>query len=137
MLRRLAHICVETTELEATEDFYILLGAWRQFEFRNLKDELIGMYMNFGGDSFIELVKVSEPRVQGAVAHFALEIEGLPAFREELLRRGIDVSECRAGGDETLMVTLTDPNGVMIELHEYTAASMQYNGGICRIDYEP
>ncbi len=137
MLRRLAHICVETIDLEASETFYELLGARRQFEFRNLADDLIGMYMRFGGESYIELVKVAAPRDQGAVAHFALEVDNLDQFREQLLAGGLEVSDCIEGGDNTLMVTLNDPNGVFIELHQYTESSMQHTGGVCRIDYVP
>ena len=37
MLVRLAHVCIETTDLEATERFYTHLGARRRFEFRNLQ----------------------------------------------------------------------------------------------------
>lgn len=32
MIVGLAHVCIETADLEATENFYALLGAKRQFE---------------------------------------------------------------------------------------------------------
>jgi hypothetical protein len=35
------------------------------------------------------------------------------------------------------MVTCTDPNGIFIELQQYTPRSMQLVGGICEVDYQP
>jgi glyoxylase I family protein len=137
MIVRLAHVCIEATDLESTEAFYQALGAERRFEFRNLQHELIGMYMYFGGDSFIEIVKVATPRPNGRVAHFALQVEDIHQAHQQLRDAGIEVSAVELGGDETLMVTCHDPNDVFIELHQYTERSMQYHGGTCSIDYKP
>jgi len=137
MLVRLAHVCVETTDLEGTEAFYQKLGAERRFEFRNLQDELIGMYMYFAGDTYIELVKVGTARVEGALNHFALQVEDIDAAHTALLAAGIDATKKELGGDHTWMTTCRDPNGVYIELHQYTVDSMQHRGGTCCIDYTP
>ena len=137
MLVRLAHVCVETSKLSATEAFYSSLGAQRRFEFRNLQNDLIGMYMVFGENSFIELVKISGARPDGKIAHFALEVDDIDAARKSLLEQGVDVSEKKLGGDKTWMITCHDPNGIFVELHQYTASSMQHHGGTCVIDYTP
>lgn len=137
MLVRLAHICVETPDLEGTEAFYRKLGAERRFEFRNLQEDLIGMYMYFAGDTYIELVKVAEQRVEGAINHFALQVEDIDEAQQTLQRAGIEFTEKELGGDHTWMITCRDPNGVYIELHQYTPDSMQQRGGTCRIDYTP
>lgn len=137
MLVRLAHICVETPDLESTEAFYQKLGAERRFEFRNLQDELIGMYMYFAGDSYIELVKVAEPRSEGAINHFALQVEDIDLAQQTLENAGVTVTPKELGVDHTWMITCRDPNGVYIELHQYTGDSMQHRGGTCCIDYTP
>ena len=137
MLVRLAHVCIETTDLEATETFYRQLGAQRRFEFRNLDEMLIGMYMDFGQDSYIELVLVAEPRVEGSINHFALQVEDIDRAREQLQNAGIETSEKELGVDQTWMITCRDPNGVYIELHQYTEQSLQHRGGTCHIDYHP
>lgn len=137
MLVRLAHICVETPDLEGTEAFYQKLGAERRFEFRNPQEELIGMYMYFAGDSYIELVKVAEPRSEGAINHFALQVEDIDLAQQTLENAGIEVTGKELGVDHTWMITCRDPNGVYIELHQYTADSMQHRGGTCCIDYTP
>ena len=137
MLVRLAHVCIETTDLEASEAFYSTLGATRRFEFRNLQKTLIGMYMYFGEDSFIELVLVAEPRPEGAVNHFALQVSDADAAAAQLVAAGIEVTDKELGVDHTWMVTCRDPNGIFIELHQYTDRSLQHQGGTCCIDYTP
>ncbi|MDE0975735.1 MAG: hypothetical protein OR999_00545 [Arenicellales bacterium] len=72
---RLAHMCIESVDLEASEAFYALLGARRQFEFCNMQDEFIGMYLNFGESRFIDIVKITELNETGAIVHFAMEVE--------------------------------------------------------------
>lgn len=137
MVVRLAHVCIESDDLEATEAFYGYLGIKRKFEFRNLENELIGMYLAFGNDTYFEIVKVSERKKQGAVSHFAIEVEDVAAVRNTLIGKGVDVTEKRLGGDDTWMVTCHDPNDIFIEFHEYTPQSMQKIGGTCVIDYKP
>jgi catechol 2,3-dioxygenase-like lactoylglutathione lyase family enzyme len=138
MLIRLAHVCIESADLEASETFYALLGARRQFEFRNFQDELIGMYLYFGEDSFIEIVKIAKPRSEpGTIVHFALQVEDVDAVSLTLAEAGVAVSHKELGVDHTWMVTCSDPNGVFVEFHQYTENSLQQKGGMCRIDYSP
>lgn len=136
-LVRLAHVCIETTDLGASETFYQQLGARRRFEFRNRQDLLIGMYMYFGEDSYIELVLVAEPRPEGAVNHFALQVTDIDTAYGTLAAAGIEVTPKELGVDHTWMVTCRDPNGIFIELHQYTDDSLQRRGGTCCIDYRP
>ena len=62
---RLAQVCIESDDLEASDAFYALLGARRQFEFCNMEDGLIGMYLSFGESRFIEIVKLTELKRDG------------------------------------------------------------------------
>lgn len=137
MQMKLAHICIESNDLEATEAFYACLGIKRQFEFRNKQNERIGMYLSFSNQTYIEVVKVRDVRSEGTIQHFAIEVEDVDAVYGLLLEKNIDVSEKRLGGDNTWMVTCRDPNGIFIEFHEYTKESMQQVGGTCIIDYQP
>tara|TARA_R110001599_G_scaffold353231_1_gene591046 strand:+ start:130602 stop:131015 length:414 start_codon:yes stop_codon:yes gene_type:complete len=137
MLIRLAHVCIETTNLVATEAFYQQLGARRRFEFRNPQNLLIGMYMYFGEDTYIELVLVAEPRCEGAVNHFALQVSDIDSAYQRLTAAGIELTAKELGVDHTWMTTCRDPNGIFIELHQYTDQSLQHRGGTCCIDYTP
>ena len=134
---KLAHVCIESADLEATERFYECLGLRRQFEFRNPAGLLIGYYLKFDDQTFLEVIRVEQVRAEGAVRHFAIECDDVAALRARLAAAGFDASERRLGEDHTWMVTCRDPNGVFIELHQYGPDSMQQHGGVCLIDYVP
>jgi len=133
----LAHVCIESSDLDATEKFYVSLGMERRFEFRNGENELVGFYLAFSNGTYIEVIKVNETKRQGVVKHFAVEVEDVSKVRDVLLDFGADVSERKLGGDNTWMVTCRDPSDVFIEFHQYTGESMQSLGGVCLVDYKP
>ncbi len=134
---KLAHVCIETDDVVATEAFYEKLGLKRQFEFRNNDDELIGLYLAFSNNSFIEIIKVLKPREEGAVRHFAMEVDNIDAAKAQFEERGVSVSEKKLGADKTWMITTRDPNNIFIEIQQYTSESLQQCGGRCSIDYSP
>ncbi len=134
---KLAHVCIETDDLEGTETFYRKLGLDRRFEFRNSNDELVGLYLAFANNTFLEIIKVIKPRTEGAVRHFAIEVEDIDAAKAGLEKKGVVVSDKKLGVDKTWMITTRDPNDIFIELHQYTEQSLQQCGGRCDIDYTP
>lgn len=134
---RLAHVCIESADLEATERFYALLGLSRQFDFKNLEGEPIGFYLRFGDTSFLEVVRVASMKPEGRVMHFSIETDDIDALRQRLADAGHDPSVKELGADQTWVVTCRDPNGVFIELQQYSPESMQMRGGTCLIDYTP
>jgi catechol 2,3-dioxygenase-like lactoylglutathione lyase family enzyme len=137
MVVRLAHVCIETDDFEPTEEFYSHLGINRQFEFRNKQNELVGVYLNIGETTYIEIIKVKKPKSEGNMRHFALQVDDVEETRTLLISKGVEVTEKELGIDHTLMVTCHDPNGNFIEFHQYTDKSMQQHGGVCEIDYTP
>ncbi|MGH8265075.1 MAG: VOC family protein [Steroidobacteraceae bacterium] len=134
---KLAHVCIESNDLDATERYYGCLGIRRQFEFRNHQGLLIGYYLKFDDRSFIEVIRVECVRPEGAVRHFAVECDDVESVRARLLAAGFKASAKRLGEDCTWMVTSHDPNGVFIEFQQYDRQSMQLEGGTCLIDYVP
>ena len=134
---KLAHVCIESADLEATERYYECLGLRRQFEFRNPGGLLIGYYLKFDDKTFLEVIRVGSVRPEGAVRHFAIESDDIESLRARLVAAGFEATEKRLGEDHTWMVTSRDPNGVFIELHQYDSRSMQQHGGVCLIDYVP
>ena len=137
MILGLAHVCIESSDLDVTQKFYACLGMERRFEFRNREDELVGFYLSFGNRTYIEVIKVDAIKRGGVVKHFAIEVEDVTKVRDVLLDFGVDVSERKLGGDNTWMVTCRDPSDVFIEFHQYTDDSMQSVGGVCLVDYQP
>jgi hypothetical protein len=50
---KLAHVCIESADLEATERYYACLGLARQFEFRNPQGLLVpGERPHLDGEDF-------------------------------------------------------------------------------------
>ena len=133
----LAHVCIESRDLEATENFYRALGLTRQFEFRNRQGELVGFYLAFGNGTFIEVIKNKKAGGDGIVKHFAIEVDDVDEAHERLAAAGFSATEKQYAGDRNWMITCHDPSGVFIELQQYTAESMQRLGGICDVDYDP
>ncbi len=137
MTLKLAHVCIESADLDATERFYECLGLRRQFEFRNPAGLLVGYYLKFEDQTFLEVIRVDQVRAEGAVRHFAIEVTDLDALRARLICAGHAASERRLGEDHTWMLTCHDPNGILIELQQYDVRSMQTQGGSCVVDYVP
>jgi catechol 2,3-dioxygenase-like lactoylglutathione lyase family enzyme len=137
MVTKLAHVCIESADLDATEAFYACLGMRRQFEFRNPAGLLVGYYLKFDDQTFIEVIRVQSVRTEGAVRHFAIESDDIAALRAALLAAGFEASEKHLASDHTWMVTCRDPNGIFIELQQYDVNSMQQHGGTCLVDYAP
>lgn len=134
MIKQLAHICIHSESLSETLRFYQEgLGLEKGFEF--IRDgELFGFYLKFGGNTFIEVFsgKSGEP---GNIGHFALEVSSIDAVLERVKAAGYEVGEKKMGADHSWQAWLTDPSGVRIELHEYTAESLQLNGGTCHVNW--
>lgn len=137
MRAKLAHVCFESSDLEATEAFYGLLGLKRQFDFRNLQGELVGFYLAFDNTSFIEVIKTPQPKPGGLIKHFAIEVDDVDAAFAKLTGAGVAVTPKVFSKDFLWMITCTDPNGIFIELQQYTEKSMQRVGGVCEVDYTP
>ncbi len=143
MIRKLAHLCLVTDQLDILRDFYTQkLGFTVQFTFHNEKrnNEVFGYYLNCGDTTFIEIFdRVRKHHVWGGnhplgtvtkgnqMDHLCFEVTGLKEFREELERRGVKMGPMNSGMDKSLQAWTTDPDGNRIELMEYTHSSWQLN----------
>jgi catechol 2,3-dioxygenase-like lactoylglutathione lyase family enzyme len=132
-VKQLAHVCVLTHDLKATEDFYCtVLGFRKVFDFTR-KGELFGFYLDTGSRTNIEVFEnTSAPfRQQGQVDHLCLEVEDLDKALEVLRHHGIEIrdNKKKMGVDDTWQAWIKDPSGTKIELMEYTAKSAQFVGG--------
>ncbi|MEX0330216.1 MAG: VOC family protein [Puniceicoccaceae bacterium] len=134
MIKRLAHACIHSQDLTETEAFYCqALGMERHFAFEKDGD-LFGFYLKVGDQTYIEVFK-GEPGAVGNINHLALEVEDMDAAIARLKDHGIDVTEKKLGADQSWQAWLTDPSGVRIELHQYTAESSQYNRRTVKVDW--
>lgn len=134
---KLAHVCIESADLEKTERFYACLGLARRFEFRNPQGLLVGFYLRFDDQTFIEVIRVESVRPEGGVRHFSIESDDIEALYQRLIAGGFEATAKCMEKDHTWMVTTRDPNGIFIELQQYDERSMQQHGGVCVVDYVP
>ncbi len=135
MISGIAHVCIEARELEASEAFYRALGLERKFAFRR-GEEVIGFYLDCGRGTFVEVFHAdARPAGPSPLRHVCLEVEGLDALLERLRAAGIDAGDKTMGCDGSWQAWLTDPDGVAIELHEYTPRSAQRTGADCEVDW--
>jgi len=137
MFKRLAHVCILAEDLATTEKFYCeTLGMEKAFDFVK-NDAPYGFYAKAGEMTFIEVFMQTQDvnRERPVVTHFCLEVEDLDAVIETLEGRGVEVTNKKRGGDTSWQAWITDPNGVRIELMQYTETSSQYTGNTVQVDW--
>lgn len=134
MITQLAHICIHSTDIEATARFYTEgLGLKKGFEF--FKDgELFGYYLKLGNNTFIEVFK-GNAREVGNIDHIAIQTDDIDGMIDRVKEHGYAIGEKCLGCDHSWQVWTTDPNGVRIEFHEYTEKSLQRTGGSCEVNW--
>jgi len=131
-VKQVAHVCIFASDLEETRRFYgDVLGMDIAFNF-NRNSELFGFYLNAGGRTHVEVFH--KPQAEFAetnqINHLCLEVEDLDAAIAHIESTGATLTRPKKKGvDETWQAWLTDPNGVKIELFEYTDQSAQWVGG--------
>lgn len=133
MIKGTAHICIAATDLARSEQFYTqALGFQRHFSF--IRDgQPFGYYFALPDGTFVEVFKEAEAAAQGKplIRHFCLLVDDLDATVADLRAKGVDVSDKKLGMDQSWQAWITDPAGIRIELHQYTANSSQYTRRDC------
>lgn len=130
MFKRLAHVCIGATDLDAAEDFYVnKLNMERAFEFFRAGSR-IGFYVKAGETTFIEIfIEKDTPNYdRPIIKHFCLEVDDLDAVCQRLGENGVEVTGKKLGADNAMQAWITDPSGVRIELMQYGSDSMQFSG---------
>ena len=137
MIKSLAHICIFSTDLDRSLEFYCgALGLRRHFDF--IKDgALFGFYLQISDNQFIEIFKtgaVEDIRHQ-RIHHLCLEVADIDALRDALIKRGVEVTPKKLGCDQTWQCWCKDPNGVDVEFQQYTAQSSQFTKKACVVNW--
>jgi len=137
MIKQLAHVCIQTNDLAESQRFYFeILDMDKVFEFVK-DDELYGFYAGSGNTTFIEVFKhdgeINAP--QPAILHVCLEVEDIDAFISSVKGNGWPVEDKKMGADNTWQTWLKDPDGIDIEVQQYTDESSQLNGRKVIVDW--
>ena len=134
MIKQIAHICLRTGDLQKTEAFWCqALGMERFFSFER-NGELFGFYLKAGANTFVEVFQ-GDPGEEGNIRHVALEVADIDGMIDRIKSFGASVTDKKLGADHSWQSWTEDPNGVRIELHEYTAESSQLTGRKCIVDW--
>ena len=89
-VRQLAHVCIFSSDLEATQRFYEdVLGLSVQFNFLR-EGKHFGYYLNTGGRSFVEVFLKPEAGFDETdrINHLCLEVEDIDAAIAHIEGRG-------------------------------------------------
>jgi lactoylglutathione lyase/glyoxylase I family protein len=133
LVRQLAHVCLLTTDLKASEDFYTrVLGLEKAFDFIR-EGKPVGFYLKLGGQTFIEVFQREQAgeREGQHIAHLCLEVHSVDDAIKRIRAAGVTISDRKRGKDQSWQAWTADPQGVKIELHEYTPQSSQVTGSDC------
>jgi len=131
IIKQLAHACIFAHDLAATEAFYRdVLGIEVKFRFMR-EGKLIGYYLDAGNRTFIEVFEKQSASFDesNVINHLCLEVENMDEAIAQIRSRGVSITDKKFGIDDTWQSWTADPNGVKIELFEYTAKSAQFLGG--------
>ncbi len=127
MFKKLAHICINVSNLDSSLDFYKSLGFKVNFLFtRNGKN--FGAYLEISSGSFIEIFENPEQtkKENCGLAHFCLEADDIDLVITKLAEFKISHTEKKLGCDGTYQIWLKDPDGYPFEIHQYTKDSSQF-----------
>jgi catechol 2,3-dioxygenase-like lactoylglutathione lyase family enzyme len=130
-IKSVAHVCLKTRDLAGTASFYCdLLGLEKVFEFKK-NGEVIGFYLQAANTTFLEVfrdenVEPADPR--RTLHHFCFESDAIGPLRQRLLEHGFSAGDLILGADRALQFWVKDPNGIDIEIQQYTPESSQWSG---------
>jgi catechol 2,3-dioxygenase-like lactoylglutathione lyase family enzyme len=135
MIKQLAHACIFSSDLVATEQFYCgKLGLKRTFDF--IKDgELYGFYIELGNGTFLEVFAEPVEKRPARIRHLCFEVDDIDESIARLEEQGVAHTEKKRGGDHTWQTWIKDPDGIDIEFHQYTEQSSQQCGTDCPVDW--
>jgi len=139
LIKQMAHACIFAHDLEQTERFYRdVLGLAKAFDFRR-DEQWIGFYLDLGGRTFIEVFHKPASSFSEAnqINHICLETEDLDRLLAHMRAQGVEITDKKLGVDGTWQSWATDPNGVKLEIFQYTADSLQFaeRGAVCQVNW--
>jgi catechol 2,3-dioxygenase-like lactoylglutathione lyase family enzyme len=138
-IKQVAHACIFAHDLDETEAFYRdVLDIMTVFDFQRGEDR-IGYYLDLGGRTFIEVFRKADSSFAetNQINHICLETEALDALIEHVRGKGVTITDKKLGVDGTWQAWTKDPNGVKLEIFQYTADSLQFKaaGGLCQVNW--
>ena len=128
MLKRLSHVCLGSTDLARTVDFYRgLLGCEIAHEFRNAAGERYGVFLSCRNGTFLEFFNEQQPKPPGGLfRHLCFEVEDIESMAQTARAHGFRPEVKRGRTDRILQFFVHDPDGNMIEFQQHDRESVLY-----------
>lgn len=122
---RVNHVGIYVKNLQESVDFYTkTLGMREGFVMGNRNGNPGTMYVQVDKYTFLELSQSTPERPVG-INHIGFETQNMSDTVAELKKRGITVPEVTSVGSGAPHTSITDPNGVRLEMLEFAPGSMQ------------
>ncbi|MGB3336020.1 MAG: VOC family protein [Devosia sp.] len=139
LIKQVAHTCIFAHDLAKTEAFYRdVFGVPKAFDFKRGED-WIGFYLALGTRTFIEVFRKADSSFAetNQINHICLETEDLDGLIAHVRGQGIDITDKKLGVDGTWQAWTNDPNGVKLEIFQYTENSLQFKapGSVCQVTW--
>jgi catechol 2,3-dioxygenase-like lactoylglutathione lyase family enzyme len=125
LILQLAHVCFGCRDLKKSIAFYHSMFNFEVVhEYRNDVDELYGVFLGCGRNTFLELFKEQDdPGRGGLFRHICFEVEDLNPLIAKFSENNIEFEQKRSRSDATLQAFIFDPDGNKIEFHHYDKKS--------------
>ena len=121
----LNHVGITAKDWNQTLNFYTnTLGFKEAFTFKDKDGNVTTSYIQMSKENFLEVSRAA-PGAPGGLNHVGVWVDDLNATVARLRQRGIQVADPRTGNSKAPLTSITDPNGIRIELLEYPPDSMQ------------
>lgn len=131
IIKQIAHTCIFARDIGETADWYAkVLGFEKIFNFTR-DGRVFGYYLDAGAGTQIEVFEKAEAKFseQDQINHICFEVVDMDAAIAHVRALGYTARDKSKGCDDTWQSWIADPNGVKIELIQYTPDSAQLVGG--------
>jgi catechol 2,3-dioxygenase-like lactoylglutathione lyase family enzyme len=119
------HVGIYVKNLQESVDYYTkTLGMRQGFTMGNQNGNPGTYYIQVDKNTFLELSQSGPDRPVG-INHIGFETKNMDATVAELTKRGIMVPKVTSVGSGAPHASITDPNGVRLEMLEFAEGSMQ------------
>lgn len=131
MVKGIAHLAFQVSDMDKAVQFYeTAFGFKKKFTLDDEQGQPWIVYLQVSKDQFIELFYAHEPLIQKpqvtAYQHLCLEVKNIQKVAEELLQKGIELTNpVILGLDNNYQCWVQDPDGNPIELMEYGKDALQ------------
>ena len=122
---RLNHVGIWAKDFDATVNFYTkTLGFKEAFTFKDKDGNVTTSYIQMSKENFLEVARATPDRPAG-LNHVGIWVDDINRTVASLRKRGVKVDDARAGNSKAPLTNITDPNGIRLELLEFTPESTQ------------